>query len=38
MKISYKTLKNYISNSKSPEEIAKGLVMHTAEVEDIIYE
>jgi hypothetical protein len=38
MKISYKILKNYISNIKSPEEIAKDLVMHTAEVEDIIYE
>jgi hypothetical protein len=38
MKISYKVLKNYIKNLKSPEEIAKDLVMHTAEVEDIIYE
>jgi hypothetical protein len=38
MKISYKILKNYIPNIKSPEEIAKDLVMHTAEVEDITYE
>lgn len=38
MKISYKVLKNYIKNIKSPEEIAKDLVMHTAEVEWIEYE
>lgn len=38
MKISYKVLQNYIKNIKSPEEIAKDLVMHTAEVEGIEYE
>lgn len=38
MKISYKVLKNYIPNIKSPEEVAKSLVMHTAEVEDIMIE
>jgi hypothetical protein len=38
MKISYKVLKNYISNLKSPEDTARDLVMHTAEVEDIVYE
>lgn len=38
MKISYKVLQNYIKNIKSPEEIAKDLVMHTAEVEGIDYE
>lgn len=38
MKISYKVLKSYIPNIKSPEEVAKDLVVHTAEVEDIVYE
>jgi hypothetical protein len=38
MKISYKVLKKYIPDIKSPEKVAKDLVMHTAEVEDIIYE
>lgn len=35
MKISYKVLKDYIPNIKGEEEVAKDLVMHTAEVEDI---
>ncbi|MDD2907782.1 MAG: phenylalanine--tRNA ligase subunit beta [Candidatus Gracilibacteria bacterium] len=35
MKISYKVLQKYIKNLKSAEEVAKDLVMHTAEVEDI---
>ncbi|MDQ7022906.1 MAG: phenylalanine--tRNA ligase subunit beta [Candidatus Gracilibacteria bacterium] len=38
MKISYNTLKQYIPNIKSVEEVAQDLVMHTAEVEEIIYE
>ena len=38
MKISYNTLKKYIENIKSPEEVAQDLVMHTAEVEEIILE
>jgi hypothetical protein len=38
MKISYKVLQKYINNIESADEIAKKLVMHTAEVEDIIYE
>lgn len=38
MKISYKVLKKYIPDIKSVEEVAKDLVMHTAEVEDIIIE
>jgi len=38
MKISYKVLQKYIPNIKETEEVAKDLVMHTAEVEDIIYE
>jgi hypothetical protein len=38
MKISYKVLKNYIKNIKSVEEVAEDLIMHTAEVEEIIYE
>jgi len=38
MKISYKVLQNYIPDIKSPEEVAKDLVMHTAEVEDILLE
>ncbi len=38
MKISYNTLKRYIPDIKSPEELAQDLIMHTAEVEEIIYE
>ncbi len=38
MKISYNTLKRYIPNIKSAEEVAQDLIMHTAEVEEIIYE
>jgi len=38
MKISYNTLKKYIPNIKSPEEVAQDLVMHTAEVEEVILE
>ena len=38
MKISYKVLQKYIPNIKTAEEVAKDLVMHTAEVEDILIE
>lgn len=38
MKISYKVLKKYVDNLKTPEEVAQDLVMHTAEVEEIEYE
>lgn len=38
MKISYNVLKNYIKNIETPEQIAEKLIMHTAEVEKIIYE
>jgi len=38
MKVSYKTLKKYIPNIKSAEEVAQDLIMHTAEVEEIISE
>ncbi|PZM85039.1 phenylalanine--tRNA ligase subunit beta [Candidatus Gracilibacteria bacterium] len=38
MKISYKVLQNYIKDLKNPEEVAKDLVMHTAEVESVQYE
>ena len=38
MKISYNTLKRYIPDIKSPEELAQDLIMHTAEVEEIEYE
>lgn len=38
MKISYKVLQKYVPNIKTPEEVAQDLVMHTAEVEEIIYE
>lgn len=38
MKVSYKVLKKYIPNIKSVEEVAKDLIMHTAEVEDILFE
>jgi hypothetical protein len=36
VKVSYKVLKKYIPNIKSPEAVAQDLIMHTAEVEDII--
>lgn len=36
MKVSYKVLKKYIPNIKSPEAVAQDLIMHTAEVEEII--
>ncbi len=38
MKISYKVLKSYKENIKDENEVAKDLVMHTAEVEDIVSE
>lgn len=38
MKISYKVLQKYVPNIKTAEEVATDLVMHTAEVEEIIYE
>jgi hypothetical protein len=38
MKISYKVLQKYIPDIKSVEDVAKDLVMHTAEVEDIVLE
>jgi len=38
MKISYKTLKRYIPNIKEAEQVAQDLIMHTAEVEEIISE
>jgi phenylalanyl-tRNA synthetase beta chain len=38
MKISYNTLKRFKKDIKSPEEIAQDLIMHTAEVEEVIYE
>ncbi len=38
MKVSYNTLKKYIPNIKSVEKVAEDLIMHTAEVEEIIYE
>lgn len=38
MKISYKVLKSYLPELASPEEIAQKLVMHTAEVEEVVYE
>jgi len=36
MKISYKVLQKYIPDIPSVEEVAQMLVMHTAEVEDIL--
>ncbi len=38
MKISYKVLQKYIPGVKWVEEVSKDLVMHTAEVEDILLE
>ena len=35
MKVSYKVLKQYIPHIKWPQEVARDLVMHTAEVEGI---
>lgn len=35
MKVSYKVLKKYIPDIKTPQEVAQDLIMHTAEVEDI---
>jgi len=35
VKVSYKVLKKYIPDIKSPEEVATDLIMHTAEVEEI---
>jgi phenylalanyl-tRNA synthetase beta chain len=35
VKVSYKVLKKYIPDIKSPEEVAQDLIMHTAEVEEI---
>jgi len=37
MKISYNSLKRFKKDLKSPEQIAKDLVMHVAEVEEIEY-
>ncbi len=36
MKISYNVLKKYKNDLKSEEELAQDIIMHTAEVEDII--
>ena len=36
MKISYKVLEKYLSKLESPEKVAEDLIMHTAEVEEII--
>lgn len=38
MKISYNVLKKYIKNIKTVKEVAKDLIMHTAEVEEITLE
>lgn len=38
MKVSYKVIKKYIPECKNVEEIAQDLIMHTAEVEDILLE
>lgn len=38
MKISYNVLKKYVDNLKTPEEVSRDLIMHTAEVEEIVYE
>ena len=36
MKVSYKVLKRLIPDIKTPEQVAQDLIMHTAEVEEII--
>jgi len=35
VKVSYKVLKKYIPDIKSPEAVAQDLIMHTAEVEEL---
>jgi hypothetical protein len=35
VKVSYKVLKKYIPDIKSPEDVAQDLIMHTAEVEEL---
>lgn len=35
MKVSYKVLKKYLPEIKSPQEVANDLIMHTAEVEGV---
>jgi len=38
MKISYKVIKDYLKQIKSPEDLATDLIMHASEVEEVIYE
>ena len=38
MKVSYNTLKKYLPYIGTPEEVAEDLVMHTAEIEHILWE
>jgi len=37
VKISYKVLQKYVDNLPEVEQVAQDLIMHTAEVEEIIY-
>jgi len=36
MQTSYKVLQRYIKDIKAPEKVAQNLIMHTAEVEEIV--
>jgi len=38
MKVSYKVLESYIPKIRDVESVSKDLILHTAEVEDIISE
>lgn len=38
MKVSYKVLQKYVDNLPAVEQVAQDLIMHTAEVEEIIYQ
>jgi hypothetical protein len=38
MKVSYKVLKKYIPYLESAQKVADDLIMHTAEVEEILSE
>jgi hypothetical protein len=38
MKVSYKVLKKYIPYLESSQKVANDLIMHTAEVEEILSE
>lgn len=38
MKVSYKVLQKYVANLPEVDQVAQDLIMHTAEVEEIVYQ